>query len=75
MNIISKGIPPTERVYRAMCNSCKTVVEFKQSEGEMSDDQRDNFISVQCPVCPSKIYKKPGDYISPAGLAEAYYSK
>lgn len=57
MKIIKKGTPPSDKVYEGTCRSCKTVVEFKQSEGKVTHDQRDgNFVSVRCPVCNSLIH-------------------
>jgi len=58
MEIIKRGTPPGEKIHEATCNSCKTEVRFKESEGKITYDQRDgNYVTVMCPVCNSLIYK------------------
>lgn len=56
MEILFKGIPPSEKDYTGECYYCKTRVRFKAKEGKTTYDQRDgNFITVLCPVCSRPI--------------------
>lgn len=56
MKIIKKGKRPEDKKHRGTCHNCKTVVEFSQSEGVVTYDQRDgNFVTVKCPTCGQDI--------------------
>lgn len=58
MKVIRRGQVPEERVYRVICNRCKTEIEFEQREATYHPDQRDgDFLSITCPVCMSQITK------------------
>jgi hypothetical protein len=51
MEILVRGISPTEKEYVGDCYYCNTRVKFKAREGKSTYDQRDeNYISVDCPV-------------------------
>ena len=59
MFIIKRGKKPEDTVNRGTCNRCRTEVEFRRSEGEVTHDQRDgDFVSVDCPVCGHKIHSQ-----------------
>lgn len=56
MQVLKRGQIPGERVHRATCSHCKSELEFKQSEGKVTYDQRDgDYVSVTCPVCNSLV--------------------
>jgi len=56
MKVIKRGQKPEERIYRATCNNCKSVLEFTAGEAKYNSDQRDgDFSSVDCPVCGSNV--------------------
>lgn len=58
MKIIHLGKRPEDKIYRAGCVRCETVVEFQATEAVYRHDQRDgDFLQVPCPVCGSTINK------------------
>lgn len=59
MRIISKGSLPQDKVYQSVCNQCKTVFEFKQSEGRMTNDRNEMVLLVDCPVCKKTLGVNP----------------
>jgi RNase P subunit RPR2 len=69
MKIIYRGTPPSEREYRGLCHSCKTVIEFKASEAKRTTDMRDgdgDYLSIRCPVCSHNITVSVSNYITPS---------
>lgn len=63
MKVIKTGVDPRTIPLTGTCSTCKTQVEFLQSEGDYHTayDQRDSeYWSIPCPVCHSSIcgYKK-----------------
>lgn len=64
MKIISRGIPPSERIWSGECYSCKSVIEALESELTQIDlDQREGtrFSWEVCPVCGTGKHGK-GNY-------------
>lgn len=57
MEIVKRGIPPKERVYEATCRECRSILRFKQSEGEITYDREGTFITITCPVCNTLVHK------------------
>lgn len=53
MKIISKGLPPEKRTYRATCTNCHAVFEFEKGEAKASPASlRDTeLLKIDCPVC------------------------
>lgn len=61
MKIISRGIPPSERIWEGECRSCKSVIEALESElTQIEEDQREGsrFSWEVCPVCGTGKYGK-----------------
>lgn len=59
MEIVKRGVLPTEVVHQATCNHCGTVAKFKRGEAEHHFDQREgDYLSVQCPVCACEMYAR-----------------
>lgn len=50
MNIIHRGTPPEDIVYRRTC-SCGTIFEFQRSDVQNVPDPREPGYSLMCPVC------------------------
>lgn len=51
MKIIKEGRLPRAKVYRAECNNCGTIFEFKKEEAQYTSDQRDgDFLTIGCPL-------------------------
>lgn len=56
MKILQRGSLPGEKIYRAVCHSCMSHIEFEQREGKIVHDQRDGgYVTVDCPVCGKPI--------------------
>ena len=54
MKVISRGIPPSERIWVGACYNCKSVLEAFETElTKIEHDQRDaiSFSWEVCPVC------------------------
>ncbi len=52
INILKRGSIPAEKVYRATCRKCNSVLAFTQLDGKVVYDQRDgNYVAITCPVC------------------------
>lgn len=61
VTIIQRGIPKSERQYKARCR-CGTVFEFKYHEAENVSDQRDgDFLKIHCPLdgCDEMVFVNP----------------
>jgi hypothetical protein len=59
MEILHRGIPPSERTHEATCITCQTKIRFKQGEAKYQSDQRDgDYLSIECPVCNRTITKQ-----------------
>lgn len=56
MEILHRGLRPSERTYRGRCVTCKTEVRFKQHEAKSSSDPREPGYYVDCPVCNNWIW-------------------
>jgi len=60
IEIISLGIPPESKQYKATCNVCNTKVKFLANDGIAIDDPRDGLVlKVRCPVCNNSIWVAP----------------
>lgn len=57
MQIIREGQPPQERIWKGICQSCKTVAEAKQSELSVTHDRDGAFAWHICPVCKTGPYR------------------
>ena len=63
MDILKRGIPPSERTYIADCRTCKSQIKFKRTEAKLTSDQRDgDYLNIVCPVCGAGITKALGDF-------------
>ena len=57
MEIIKEGTLPNDRIFEGHCTNCKSILRFKQSEGEITYSQMDgDFITVKCPICGHRIH-------------------
>ena len=59
IKVITKGVPPKDKVFKGTCHNCKSVVECKKEDGNHSyGDQRDpgEMVNIMCPVCHSNMY-------------------
>jgi hypothetical protein len=64
MRVIIRGIKPSERVYRCTCNTCTSVIEYKESEAEAFSDQREgSYRKFNCPECMAVNYDSSKPYI------------
>lgn len=56
MQIIKRGIIPAERDWKGTCNYCKSIIEAKQAELKVENNQRDgSWGMAKCPVCGSSM--------------------
>lgn len=56
MKIIRQGTNPSEKVYRGVCRTCSTEIEFERREAHYQADQRDgDYLSIGCPTCSKAI--------------------
>ena len=56
MKVIKRGIPPDKQTFRAVCDVCKSHLEFARNEGKYHSDWRDgDYIEIKCPVCKKVI--------------------
>lgn len=56
MEIIKRGVNPSDKSAEFSCNSCNTILRAKRSEGQYQSDQRDgDYIIFSCPVCQHRI--------------------
>lgn len=63
VEVIVKGSAPEDRVYRATCRHCSSLLAFKRSEAIFTSDQRDgDYVSVICPVCSSSVNVAANSY-------------
>lgn len=66
MNVIKRGQLPQETTYNTTCGNCHSEIEFQESEGKVTYDQRDgNYVTVNCPVCQERIHcalKRPNTH-------------
>ncbi len=72
MNIISRGQKPDDKIWRGTCHSCKSVIEARQAELHIYNDQRNgSFGEAKCPVCEKNMnfYEKKDNY------TQEYYRK
>lgn len=56
MQILKRGIKPSEKEYIATCRTCESVIKVKEDELTYVDERCDVYQYVKCPVCDSKIY-------------------
>lgn len=60
MKIITRGIPPEEKLYRSLCIYCKTVFQYIAKEAKLVSDQREgDYLSIACPVCNQPVTQNP----------------
>jgi len=58
MEIVKRGTLPGEREFDVTCRTCQSEIKFRQSEGSVTNSQRDgSFVTIVCPVCGSPIHK------------------
>lgn len=61
MKVISRAVPPIDRVWTGTCRSCNSVME--ETEGNIRNpkyDQRDGRASQEiCPVCGAEFWMYP----------------
>jgi RNase P subunit RPR2 len=63
VEVVIKGNAPEDRIYRATCGHCSSLLQFKQSEATFTSDQRDgDYVSVSCPVCNSSVNVAANSY-------------
>lgn len=59
MEVIFRGTPKSEQIYKGLCNSCKSVLQYKFSEILKNEHhQRDgvtHYLEEPCPVCSSVL--------------------
>ena len=57
VEVITKGLAPSEKQYDVWCQSCRSHLRFKRQDAEMIDDQRDGAaLKVDCPVCTVEVW-------------------
>lgn len=57
VEIIERGMKPSEKVYVAKCRECETRFSFKRSEASFVADQRDgDALVIDCPTCGAKVW-------------------
>lgn len=56
MEIVKRGIPPSERVLQGECTICASVLRAKQQELRYDSDSRESYYSGVCPVCSNLVY-------------------
>lgn len=62
MQIIKRGVPPEDRIWRGNCTRCGTIAEAEHRELSAKSDVRgDTWAEAKCPVCAStfNLYPKP----------------
>lgn len=70
MNIIHRGTPPAERMYRSTCGCCKSVFEYKASEATRVSDYRDGtYLWFKCQVCGERVTQDVARYIDPSSMS------
>lgn len=58
MKVLERGQVPEERVYKARCMRCKSLLEFQRHEARFTPCQKDgDFLTVTCPVCGAEVNK------------------
>ncbi len=63
VEVVIKGDGPEERMYRATCRHCQSLLQFTRSEATFTSDQRDgDYVSVICPVCSSSVNVAENSY-------------
>lgn len=56
VQVIRRGVVPSERVYNATCRKCSSELRFRRGIAKFHDDQRDGaYLSVPCPVCGDQV--------------------
>ena len=51
IKLITKGIPPQEKVYKTTCSSCHSTYEYTKMDLKHCNDPRDPFSYFDCEVC------------------------
>lgn len=53
MEIIKRGRPPEEALFKGTCHNCRTIFSCTRTEGkyEHGDQREGPFLRVTCPVC------------------------
>jgi hypothetical protein len=51
MEILKRGTPPGEKKHTFTCNSCKSKLRAKESEGTWTPDRNKDYLVFVCPVC------------------------
>lgn len=62
IQIVSRGIAPSEREWIGKCSRCETVVQYKQSDAKRSGQTyQGEWSVVDCPLdgCCGEIYGNP----------------
>lgn len=56
MKVLRQGIIPGDIKHYAVCNHCKSVLEFQRKEAKMTHDQREgDYMVINCPVCATRV--------------------
>lgn len=59
MKIIKPGNLPEEKEYRAQCNNCNCVFEFKRGEAKIDSSgsyRNETYLTIGCPTCMKLVY-------------------
>lgn len=56
VEIILRGVNPSEKEYEATCNHCRTRFKFKRSEAILASYPRETVLKIDCPVCNRGVY-------------------
>jgi RNase P subunit RPR2 len=55
VEILRRGVVPSEKIYDVKCRACDSLLRFKESEGMRSFHRNESYLSVLCPVCNSQV--------------------
>jgi hypothetical protein len=57
VEIISRGVLPSEKTYETTCPNCGTWLRLNRGEDKFTSDNRDgDFLTISCPVCNVPVY-------------------
>jgi len=59
VEIIKRGKPKGEKVYKFSCRECKSQLRAKAEDGTLTPDRNEEFMVFVCPVCKMTIWMKP----------------
>lgn len=71
IEVLKRGVTEDEKVYEAVCFSCKSHLRFKRSDAEYVSDQRDgDYLKINCPVCRGMVTEQASSGRVPTPSAE-----